>query len=313
MIQWIKVLVDIFGREIEDSMVNVSEMSLNEKIENAVKESIEHLQKVIKYETYDANTHRALIVNGWDSDQDSLQAVAKYLVGLRATAMDVALNICSVLFDDTPEGKIDILNSVFEIVGENNDALTDIQIRDERNPWLAEGLWHLCMFLSKEIKECHPSGEIIALGPVHVKAKDHGLDGIVLYEKANNIGLSLIESKAYKDDPNRAINKALGFFKEIDNEKHSTRIRQDISNIRRSLPIEIQDKVVGTFWRRERTYIPNPHYDSSTSMDWTNGRKSFESLLIGRDNIIIMPNIITNFDSFFNEISNKMRDFARSL
>lgn len=294
-------------------MVNVSELSLNEKIEKAVKEAIEHLKNGVKYEIYEANTHRALIVKGWDNDQSSLNAVAKYLVGLRATAVDVALNVCSVLFDDTPEGKIDILNSVYEIVGEKSDSLTDIQIRDERNPWLAEGLWHLCMFLSKELKECHPSGEIIALGPVHVKAKDHGLDGIVLYEDSENIGLSLIESKAYKDDPNRAINKALGFFKEIDNEKHSTRIRQDISNIRSSLPLEIQRKVVGTFWNRERTYIPNPHYDSSIVMDWTNERKSFTSLLIPREKIIIMPNIISNFDSFFNDISSEMRNFAGSL
>ncbi|MFS0824761.1 hypothetical protein [Bacillus sp. 1P02SD] len=229
------------------SMPNISEITLNKKIENAVKESIEHLKKIMNYETFEATTHKAIIVTGWDSDKDCLKAVAKYLVGLRATALDVALNICSVLFDDTPDGKLDILNSVYEIVGETNDSLKDIQIRDERNPWIAEGLWHLCMFLSKDLKECHPSGEIIALGPVHVKAKDHGLDGLVIYEKADNIGLSLIESKAYKDDPNRAINKALGFFKEIDSEKHSTRIRQDISNIRRSLPLEIQDKVVGTF------------------------------------------------------------------
>lgn len=294
-------------------MFSVDGMSLNDKIDKAVYEALDHLENTVKLEIYEATTHRTLIVNGWDINTDTLKAVAKYLVGLRASALDVALNICTVLFDDTPDGKLDILNSVNEIVGENNSSLSTIQIRDERNPWLAEGLWHLCMFLSKKIKECHPCGDIIAIGPVHVKAKDHGLDGIVLYEDEGEIGLTLIESKAYKDDPNRAINKALKFFKEIDNEKHATRIRQDVSNIRRSLPYEKQRNIVGTFWNRKRTYIPNPHYDSSISIDWTNKRDSFRSLNLTRDNIIIMPNIINNFDDFFNEISQEMREFTRGL
>lgn len=294
-------------------MSSVGQMSLNDKIDKGVFEAIDHLKKSIKLEIYEATTHRTLLVKGWDNDNDTLKAVAKYLVGLRAAALDAALNICSILFDNSPAGKLDILNSVYEIVGKKTDSLTATQIRDERNPWLAEGLWHLCMFLSKEIKECHPCGDIIAIGPVHVKAKDHGLDGIVLYEHSGEIGLSLIESKAYKDDPNRAINKALKFFKEIDSEKHATRIRQDVSNIRKCLPPDMQRSIVGAFWNRKRTYIPNPHYDSSINIDWTNNRDSFKSLKLTRDNIIIMPNIITGFDRFFNDISSEMREFTRGL
>ncbi|WP_129691318.1 hypothetical protein [Gottfriedia acidiceleris] len=294
-------------------MTTVDDLTLNEKINKAIMEAIEHLKEHITFELYEATTHKAILTNGWNNNIDTIKSIAKYLVSIRASALDTALNICSFLLDDTPEGRLDILTSVFEIVGENPNSLTETQIVDERNPWLAEGLWHLCMFLSKEIKDIHPNGDIIAIGPVHVKAKDHGLDGIALYENNSEIGLTLIESKAYKNDPNRAINKALGFFKEIDNENHTTRIRQDVNNLRSSLPFEKQRNISGAFWKRKRTYIPNPHYDSSISINWSRKRTSFNSLLLSRENIIIMPNIIAGFDDFFTAISNEMRNFARSL
>ena len=294
-------------------MVTTGGMSLNEKIEQGVHEAVELLKSKIELETLESSTHRALIVKGWNKDEATINAIAKYLVGLRASALDVALNICSILLDDTLEGKIDLESSINEIVGATDKSLTSIQIRDERNPWLAEGIWHLCMYLSVEIKDCHPCGDIIAIGPVHVKAKDHGLDGIVLYECADDIGLTLIESKAYKDDPNRAIQKALKFFKEIDSEKHTTRIRQDVSNLRNALSYDKQRNIRGAFWKRNRTYIPNPHYDSSIEIDWTNKRESFKDLKIARDNIIIMPNIIDEFEAFFNKVSKEMREYSRSL
>jgi len=75
----------------------------------------------------------------------------------------------------------------------------------------------------------------------------------------------------------------------------------------------MQRSIVGAFWNRKRTYIPNPHYDSSINIDWTNNRDSFKSLKLTRDNIIIMPNIITGFDRFFNDISSEMREFTRGL
>ncbi len=300
----------ISGMEIAD---NENSRSLNQKIDIAVEEAVEYLKSHVTLEEYDSSTHRTLVVSGWNDNENTLRSIGHYLVGLRASALDVALNICSVLFDDTPEGKLDILNSVYELVGENENSLTDIKIRDERNPWLAEAIWHLCMFIAKERTELHPNGNIIAIGPVHVKAKDHGLDGLVIYESEEQIGISLIESKAYKDDPNRAIRKALKFFQEIDGEEHTTRIRQDVSNIRSVLPREKQRYIVGTFWRQIRTYIPNPHYDSSVEIDWSKNRDAFTSLELTKDNIIIMPNIVNDFERFFNEVSEEMRKFVRGL
>lgn len=294
-------------------MDSIEDISLNEKVEVAIHEAVKHLRDIIEVESLESDSHNAIIIKGWNIDHESQRAIAKYFIGLRAAALDVALRVSAYLIDDTPIGKLNLISSIDEIVGRDSSSLSDIQIRDERNPWLAESLWHLCMFLANDIKDCHPCGDVKAIGPVHVKAKDHGLDGIVLYEKDNKLGLTLIETKAYKDAPNRAIGKAVEFFTAIDNGTHDTRIRQDVSNLRYGLPLEIQKKISGTFWDKNRSYIANPHYDSATSVDWKRNRTPLTRLAVGKENIIIMPNIIEGFEGFFDGVANEMRSIVRGF
>ncbi|KYP79597.1 hypothetical protein [Ferroacidibacillus organovorans] len=289
-------------------------LNLTEKIESAMNESILALQSLLRIEKYESSTHHTVIVTGWDNDRDSKHLIAQYLVGLRASAIDCALNIKAYLLEDSDVGKVDLRGSVSEIVGASNDSLTKVQKRDERNPWLAEAIWHLCLVLANKKPEIHPPGRVIAVKDVHVKAKDHGLDGLALYVNDQGIGLSVIESKAYKNDPSRAIEKAIKYFKEIDGDKHTTRIRQDVNAMRIGLPRDVQEQVRGLFWNKLRTYMPNPHYDAATIMDWTQPHNVFSRhLSVDKESIIVMPHIIRDFDRFFEEISDLMREFVEGL
>lgn len=280
-----------------------------------MRNAIADLIDALRFEALNATTHQALIVTGWSDNDSTRQAIAHYLVGIRACAMDAALNIRANLAD-TAEDRVEVLQSVIEVIGETNDESTDQQRRfkqDERNPWVAEGIWHLCMAVAAQRAEIHPMGNIILLDYAHIKAKDHGLDVAAIYQTSETTGISLIESKAYKDDPNGAINAAVGFFRDVDEGKHSTRIRQAVQIMRTALTIEQNATISASFWKRNRTYICNPHYHATHNMDWTNTRTSFRNLKPEPLYIAIMPHSIFDFDRFFDDISDKMRNFANSL
>lgn len=290
------------------------DLSIPQKLEKDISHAIEYLLNVLRVERIGARTHEAIVVSGWNDNAECRRAIAVYLVGLCESAIDTALKIRADLLDDDNESGNEIYEDVCGIVAENNASLTEDQKQDERNPWIAEGLWHLCMVIANRKTEIHPIGNVVSVGPVHVRAKDHGLDGLAIYEvDEDNLGLSIIESKAYKSDPNQAISKAVAFFKQIDENKHSSRIRHSVNLMRSGLSPELQSKVSGSFWKRIRTYIPNPHYDITHTADWSNSRPSFRKLNVTKDNIIVMPHTITNFDEFFDQLAEEMREYARGF
>ncbi|MBV6505492.1 MAG: hypothetical protein ILNGONEN_01054 [Syntrophorhabdaceae bacterium] len=287
-------------------------MSLPQEISIAMQEAIEYLAKTIRYEIQEADTHKVIVVSGWNNSDLTRQAIAKYLVGLRACAIDAALNIRAHLANSRSD-RLEILSNVEEIIGSSERPLSPEQIETERNPWMAEGIWHLCLVIAANKTSLHPPGKIIALDRVHIAAKDHGFDLIAIYESQRFFGISIVETKAYLDRPNQAINHAVAFYKEIDNEQHNLRIRQNVENMRVALPKKKQNLISPSFWKQIRSYIPNPHYDAKKSMCWTNCRPSFKELIPDKNHIIVMPHIIKGFTNFFDSIAAEMRKFAMGL
>jgi len=294
-------------------------MGLAEQVELAMREAIEYLADALAWETLEAPTHRSMIVTGWNRNETTRRAIACYLVGLRACAMDAALRIKADL-EDTEADRIEVFDNVIAIVGEDNtEDIEDKKRRKtcERNPWIAEGIWHLCLALARyRQSELHPPGTILALNYAHVITKDHGLDVAAIYEGEDLIGLSLVESKAHKDDVNAAISEAVRYFREVNEGKeHAVRIRQTVQIMRASLAPEINKQISSSFWKRTRAYLPNPHYEASLAVDWTNSRPSLPTLMVDGENIeiVVMPHPVEEFDQFFDQIAEEMRAFARSL
>lgn len=277
-----------------------------------MKDAVTQLIATISCQAIDAPSHLVLITNGWNENDTTRKSIAKYLVGLRACAIDAALNIRAQI-ENTSDDRLELIRNVDAIIGRSDSSLNIDQKQDERNPWIAEGLWHLCMVLATGRPEIHPFGSIVSLDYAHVATKDHGLDVAAIYESDGSFGLSLIESKAYKSNPNKAIKNAVDFFKAVDRDEHALRIRQSVQIMRSAIPAEKQDLISKSFWKRTRSYIPNPHYDAQISINWSIKRPSFSSLIPGKPNILVMPHIIVDFDVFFDVISYEMREFVRSL
>lgn len=282
------------------------------QLETALNNAIAVLKTRLRCKHLDAKTHRVVAVEGWADDVDTVNAVAVYLVGLLANAISRALSVRAGI-ENTAEDRLELVRNVEKIAGSGARPLSVSQQQDERNPWIAEGIWHLCLVLTSGRPELHPHGAIIAVDLPHVAAKDHGFDVIGIFKSASEVGVTFVESKAYERDPNGAINSAVSFYKDLEAGKHDSRARQVIQTLREALPASEQGQVSLSLWKHRRAYVPNPHYDAAISIDWTHARPSFGGLGVGRQDIVVMPNCLPAFRAFFDAVADAMLRFAQGL
>lgn len=282
-------------------------------LSDVINDSLITLSTSLSINSASTDTHLITEVTGWQ-EENALNALAMYLVGLRACIIDQAGKICSELINKTPDLAADILRSVDEIVVQSSNSSEDVDDWKSqwRNPWIAEGIWHCCMRLAMIRREIHTPGIVIAIDLPHISPKDHGIDVTTLYVKADGIlGISIIETKAYKDNPNAAISDAVIMFKSIECGVHDTRLRQIVTLFRSIIEDTHKEQLSLSLWKNERTMIPNPHYDATGStVRWTRRRSVFSDI---KAPVIIMPHRIHGFNAFFDEVANKMRIKAREL
>lgn len=293
----------------------MSHSNLSTALETAIRESLDYLRGSLQCSLLNCESHDTVAVVGLENEC-AREAIARYLVGTRASAIDAALNIRADL-EDTQEDRDEIYDSVIQIVRQEIDASQESRpdwVTNERNPWIAEGVWHLMMALAATCRDFHPPGLILLVNYAHIKAKDHGMDVSAIYADEDSLGLTIIETKAYKNAPNNAISDATTFFREVKNGTHDARVRQAVQIMRTALPENAQGQVSGTFWKRNRVYVCNPHYSQSdTDIDWTVRRPSLKALASTCEQIFVMPNALASFDQFFNDIADRMRRFAGEL
>jgi hypothetical protein len=281
-------------------------------VDIAIGNALNLLEQTIQIQHSAISTHQVVVVTGWNASTAVRQAIAIYLVGLRVCAVNAALKIRAEL-TNTPTSRAEVVRNVEAIVGPNGAGLTVEQVERNRNPWIAEGLWHLCFALSQRVAAIHPPGKLIALNLPHAEATEHGIDVAAIYDTGSTFGLSIVETKAYPNHPNNAIHDAVGFFRKVDAEEFSLKIRQTIQRMRADLSANFQTRISPELWRQTRCYMPNPHYDASHAINWDNPRRSFKNLVPGPNGIFIMPHAAQGFVAYFNDIAAQMFTFARSL
>lgn len=294
--------------------------TLSDKIDQAVNDSLDLLTRTLQFTHQSATKHELLMVTGWNQSPDVHRAIAHYFVGLCVMSVNSVLSVRADLLD-TPSGIAEVRQNVEDIIGRNGKGLTKSQIVKYRNPWLAEALWHLCLAVSMRSSTPHPPGILFALSQPHADANEHGVDIGALYEEPNGIGLFIVETKAYKKSPSGAIRDAAKFFRKINAGEYRKKIRELILQIRKDLPASQQAKITAQLWEERRWYVPNPHYDEVTIEDWMKKRPVLERLLksgISRNfkppqGVLIMPNAIADFDTFFEKLAAEMMIFVNGL
>ncbi|MDR4504433.1 MAG: hypothetical protein MRK01_06510 [Candidatus Scalindua sp.] len=288
-------------------------MVLSEILKSKINESLSVLKDSLVVSNIYAETHTVVEVTGWQREE-TIDALAVYLVSLRAGVIDQAGSICSDLIGSTPDYAYGILRSVNEIIEQSTDSKESQQDWKSkwRNAWIAEGIWHCCMHIAMKCPEFHTQGTIIALDLPNVSPKDHGLDVTALYVRDDGIlGMSFVETKAYRNNPNEAISKAVIMFESIEAGVHDTRLRQVITSFNSVIEKPYKQQLSLSLWKNERTLIPNPHYEANgVTVQWGRPRTAFNDLTAP---VVVMPHAVDDFDAFFDEISSFMRIKAEEL
>ena len=278
--------------------------------------ALEFLAERIVIEVTDAPSHRVITLSGWVDDAAAERAIAEYLVGLRMMMVSAALQIQGNLLGTQVDSAPSVRRNVEFIVGSSNSSLSERQIVQERNPWIAEAIWHLCLHISRQLPSVHPIGSILAVDYAHSFAKEQGLDVAALYISGSGcVGLTIVETKAYEARATQAVIDAAAMFRAVNEDKMDVEVRRAVSIMRGALPPEYQQLVTGTFWKDERTCIPNPHYDpiASAPVNWTEKRSTLTSLGVDSEHVLLMPHCIPAFREFFARIANNMRIFAEEM
>ena len=290
-------------------------MAFSKAFNNLLNDALTFLEKNLTVTTKEvpSGTHRLVEVNGW-RDDEAISALAIYLVALRASVIDQAGRICSDLIDSPRDFANDLVRSVDEIVIQPTDSDEPASEWKSkwRNPWIAEGLWHCCMRLAMERADIHQHGTVIAVDLPHVSPKDHGLDVTALYVNSDgDLGLSFVETKAYRKQPNKAIIDALKMLKSIEAGEYDTRLRQMITSLRSVIDEPYKQQLTSSLWKDERTHIPNPHYEiNGSTVRWHTRRRKFLELSAP---VVIMPHGINGFRAFFEDVANEMRQKAQEV
>ena len=156
-----------------------------------------------------------------------------------------------------------------------------------------------------ERSELHAHGTVIAIDLPHISPKDHGLDVTALYVREDGeLGLSVVETKAYRNDPNKAISDAVNMLKAIEAGEHDTRLRQMVTSFRSIIGEPHKQKLSSSLWKNERTLIPNPHYEANgANVQWPRRRRVFTDLSAP---VVIMPHGVDGFDTFFDNVAIEM-------
>jgi len=232
----------------------------------------------------ECETHAVILVNGFD-DEKVLEATAVYLVSAITQNIDANLQIRKALFD---EGDIsrDLESDVVSIVG-HQDADDDFKIKT-RDPWMWEGISHMMIHLSRYNPDFHPIGKVLAKTSIKYDVNDHGLDVIAIYD-SGVFGITAGECKAYFDDPKRAILDAANRLREVDANIRDIEIRSATTQLRSALEDDAKSKIAGSFWRKERSYLPFVCCDNKCASDWKRNRRSLRRLDIPVSHKILFP------------------------
>lgn len=281
-------------------------------LKTAVEQSIAALGGLLLVSpTTQCSTHSLIGTAGLSREPTLVAHLAVYLTGAIASCIEWNLEIRHALFDDNTLGQ-DLRNNVAQVIGSAN-TISDDRKRTERNPWIWEGISHLLVHLSRGSPNRHPPGRILAKTMIHLDAKDHGLDLVALYQSPTALGITAGECKAYLKRPDAAIRDAAATLRQLDTDRRDGEVRAAVTTMSPALSPEERKNLVGSFWKRERCYLPLVCCDSKSAIDWTSDRPSLQTLAPPLDRKFLIPACIDDAESFFDEVADAMRSFAASI
>lgn len=254
-------------------------------------------------------THKLAVVGGLESDA-STDSIAQYLFGCAAMVIDVDFSIVTNMIGTTPDSKKALKNDIEKLLGKDNKISQDKR-EDERDPWILEGLGHMLLSLSRELKSLSVGGELKTLLLVHDDVKDHGIDLLGLCMQNSQLAIAIGEAKASKKHATKAATVACKSFSEIEQAKHDMHVRRLTLTAGSGLNKAEKALLCEAVWKDRRSFVPIISHDKASKFQPEQKRtKTFGALKVGIDGILLISVSLQNYDQFFDTISDKIRSFA---
>lgn len=269
--------------------------------------ALQHLNGVFSFASDQYEQHSVITLEGPIDTDETVEAIAVYLVTTIAGSVQLDLDIREKLFD-VATLQSDLYRDVVAVIGETNH-LSSTKRQTERDPWMWEGISHLVFHLSAYGSASHPPERIVAKTLPKTNVKDHGLDIILLYG-SDSFGISAAECKAYLQRPGDAITDAANQLKEVDDNARDSEIRGVMAQFTTVLSKQDKERLVGTFWREERAYFPMVCCDFEATGNWGQSRQVITRLKPPPNRIFLVPLSIENAKLFFDRLADAMRHYV---
>lgn len=242
-------------------------------------------------------------------DDGVVQQLGLYLVGagvLRAVSTD--LRITEAFLQLAPDVEDQMRRAITERIGTNN-AITDEFRLTERDPWIAEGVAHLILWLSRRTRALATRGRVQALMTLHVHPKEPGIDLTALFDDELALGVTIGEAKASERHATGQVRDAASFFSGMDNDVlRQVQLRNGVQLLRTSLKPELDALVTPSLWEENRCYLSLVAYDGSSSFSPSRARRSYRALRPGAARVLLVCLSLTNYREFFDRVSDAMRE-----
>lgn len=253
------------------------------------------------------SSHRVAIVRGIEDDE-VVQQIGIYLVGagfLRAVSTD--LRITQAFLRLAPDVEDQMRRAVTQRIGADN-GISDQVRQTERDPWIAEGIAHLVLWLSRRTAALAARGRVKALMTLHVQPKEPGIDLTALFDDRLTLGVTLGEAKASELDATGQVRDAASFFSTMDDDVvRQVQLRNAVQLLRKSLRAELEGLITPALWEENRCYLPLVAYSDASSFAPSRARNSYRSLRPGAEGVLLICLPLADYRGFFDRVSDAMR------
>jgi hypothetical protein len=180
-----------------------------------------------------------------------------------------------------------------------------------RNPWIAEGVGHLVLFMAGRRDTGCLAGRVAALKALHAVPTQQGLDLVAIYMLEDLPALVIGETKATKADPSGQLTEAASFFRDIEAHARDGELVADVSMLEQVLPAGVRDELGEAFWAERRTYLPLIAY--GVEFDPHTERPLLRGLSPAAEHKRVVVVRLPTFHEFFDTVADAMRSAVGRL
>ncbi len=260
-------------------------------------------ERIVLTEEVRAQSHVVVRADGCD-DSAVTAAIGSYLTSALAGVVKADITLANQFLGREIDQASSLRQRVERVAGRDNAV--DPHWRDtRRNPWIAEGVGHLLLFMAGTAGTGCVAGQVVALKALHAQASQQGLDLVAIYALEDAPAIAIGECKATHSDPSGQLTDAAGFLGRLEKGERDGDLVADLTMLEPVLTGALRSQMGPMVWERRRTYLPLVVY--GVAFDPHTERQLLQSLTPAREHKRVIVFELPTFYDFLDEIADAMR------